>query len=101
MAAIASFAVCFCCGWLGLWVDVLTVFAVVTAALLIGDSPLSLLLNGFAVVVRQGQALRTGHRSSRGVAQDVPFFIAARLERRAEALTETGTGYEGTLERAM
>src|ERR1017187_3756575 len=31
--------------------DVLTVFAVVTAALLIGDSPLSLLLNGRAVVV--------------------------------------------------
>jgi len=34
--------------------------------------------------------LRTGHRSARGVAQDVPFFTAARLERRAGALTETG-----------
>ena len=32
-------------------IDGLTVFAVVMAALLIGDSPLSLLLNGFAVVV--------------------------------------------------
>jgi len=44
----------------------------------------------FAVAVRQGKALRTGHRSARGVAQDVPLFTAARLERRAGALTETG-----------
>src|ERR1035437_581623 len=51
LAAIASFAVCFCCGWYELSVDGLTVFAVVMAALLIGVSPLSLLLNGFAVVV--------------------------------------------------
>src|ERR1035437_4284290 len=51
LAAIASFAVCFCCGWYELSVDGLTVFAVVIAALLIGVSPLSLLLNGFAVVV--------------------------------------------------
>jgi reverse transcriptase-like protein len=29
-------------------------------------------------------------RPARGVAQDAPFFIAARLERRAGALTETG-----------
>ena len=39
--------------------------------------------------VSKGQELRTGHRSARGVAQDVPFFTAARLERRAGALTET------------
>jgi serine/threonine protein kinase len=51
--------------------------------------------------VSKGQELRTGHRSARGVAQDVPFFTAARLERRAGALTETGTGYEGTLGRAI
>jgi hypothetical protein len=37
--------------------------------------------------------LRTGHRSARGVAQDAPFFTAARLERRAGALTETDIGY--------
>jgi hypothetical protein len=143
----------------GVRVDVLTVFAVLMAALLMGVSPLSLLLNGravvvhtttpwprptpagvatarggespracngaqrewkapwsaqtehkrsaedwgtpcgregrsplgrvFAVAVRQGQALRTGHRSARGVAQDAPFFTAARLERRAGA---TGPG---------
>ena len=35
--------------------------------------------------------MRTGDRSARGVAQDVPFFTAARLERRAGALTETDT----------
>ena len=52
-----------------------------------GQSPLGRV---FAVAVRQGQALRTGHRSARGVAQDAPFFTAARLERRAGALTETG-----------
>jgi RNA-directed DNA polymerase len=40
--------------------------------------------------VSKGQALRTGHRSARGVAQDVPFFTAARLERRAGALIGTG-----------
>src|ERR1035438_2284282 len=39
--------------------------------------------------VSKGQALRTGHRSARGVAQDAPFFTAARLERRAGALTKT------------
>ena len=55
----------------------------------------------FAVAVRQGQALWTGDRSARGVAQDVPFFTATRLERRAGALTETGTDYEGTLARAI
>ena len=49
-----------------------------------GRSPLGRV---FAVAVRQGQALRTGHGSARGVAQDVPFFTAARLERRAGALT--------------
>jgi len=31
--------------------------------------------------------LRTGHRSARGVAQDAPFLTAARLKRRAGALT--------------
>jgi hypothetical protein len=40
--------------------------------------------------VSKGQALRTGYRSARGVAQDVPFFTAARLERRAGALIGTG-----------
>ena len=55
-----------------------------------GRSPLG---GVFAVAVRQGQALRTGHRSARGVAQDVPFFTAARLERRAGALTETVESY--------
>jgi len=54
-----------------------------------GQSPLGRV---FAVAVRQGQALRTGHRSARGVAQDVPFFTAARLERRAGALTGTADG---------
>jgi len=44
----------------------------------------------FAVAVREGQELRTGDRSARGVAQDAPFITAARLERRAGALTETG-----------
>jgi hypothetical protein len=29
------------------------------------------------------------NRPARGVAQDAPFFTAARLERRAGALTET------------
>jgi hypothetical protein len=42
-----------------------------------GRSPLGRV---FVVAVRQGQALRTGHRSARGVAQDVPLFTAARLE---------------------
>jgi len=42
----------------------------------------------------KGKALRTGHRSARGVAQDVPFFTAARLKRRAGALTETGRSYK-------
>src|ERR1035441_4464838 len=51
-----------------------------------GRSPLGRV---FAVAVRQGQALRTGDRSARGVAQDAPFLTAARLERRAGALTET------------
>jgi hypothetical protein len=51
----------------------------------------------FALAARQGQALRTGHRSARGVAQDVLFFTAARLERRAGALTETEISYEGIL----
>jgi hypothetical protein len=41
------------------------------------------------------------NRPARGVAQDVPFFTAARLERRAGALTEAGTGYEGMLGRAI
>ena len=49
-----------------------------------GQSPLEGVV---AVAVRQGQALRTGHRSARGVAQDAPFSISARLERRAGALT--------------
>jgi hypothetical protein len=39
--------------------------------------------------VSKGQALRTGHRSAKGVAQDAPYFTAARLEHRAGALTET------------
>jgi len=56
-----------------------------------GQSPLA---RFFAVAVRQGQALRTGHRSARGVAQDAPFFTAARLERRAGALTETERSYK-------
>ena len=30
------------------------------------------------------------NRPARGVAQDAPFFTAARLERRAGALTEAG-----------
>src|ERR1035438_2963042 len=38
---------------------------------------------------------------SRGVAQDAPFFTAARLERRAGALTQTAVSYEGTLVRAI
>jgi hypothetical protein len=42
-----------------------------------------------------GKGRRCGkERPARGVAQDVPFFTAARLERRAGALTETGIGYE-------
>ena len=41
--------------------------------------------------------LRTGHKSARGVAQDAPFIIAARLERRAGALTGTAISYEGML----
>jgi hypothetical protein len=41
-----------------------------------------------------GSALRAGHRPARGVAQDVPFSSAARLERRAGALTETGSSYK-------
>jgi hypothetical protein len=41
--------------------------------------------------------LRTGHRSARGVAQDAPFFTAARLERRAGALTEKRRGYKSGL----
>jgi hypothetical protein len=44
--------------------------------------------------VSKGQALRTGHRSARGVAQDAPFLTAARLERRAGALTGTGSSYK-------
>ena len=48
--------------------------------------------------VSKGQALRTGHRSARGVAQDVPFFTAARLERRAGALTGKVPGYECVVE---
>ena len=56
-----------------------------------GQSPLGRV---FAVAVRQGQALRTGHRSARGVAQDAPFFTAARLERRAGALTKTVGSYK-------
>ena len=52
-----------------------------------GQSPLGKV---FAFAVGQGQALRTGHRSARGVAQDAPFISAVRLERRAGALTETG-----------
>src|ERR1035438_8380502 len=51
--------------------------------------------------VSKGQALRTGHRSARGVARGVTFFTAARLERRAGARTETGISYEGMLERAI
>jgi hypothetical protein len=34
-----------------------------------------------------GSALRAGYRPARGVAQGAPFFTAARLERRAGALT--------------
>src|ERR1019366_3320725 len=56
-----------------------------------GRSPLERV---FAVTFRQGQALRTGHKSARGVAQDVPFFTAARLERRAGALTGTTGSYD-------
>jgi hypothetical protein len=41
------------------------------------------------------------NRPARGVAQDVPFFTAARLERRAGALTETGIGYERMSGRAI
>ena len=38
-----------------------------------------------------GKGRRRGkERPARGVAQDVPFFTAARLERRAGALTDTG-----------
>ena len=51
--------------------------------------------------VSKGQALRTGHRSARGVAQDAPFFTAARLERRAGALTGAVTRYEGALVREI
>jgi hypothetical protein len=47
------------------------------------------------VAVRQGQALRTGDRSARGVAQDVPLYTAARLERRAGALAGRVESYVG------
>jgi hypothetical protein len=40
-----------------------------------------------------GSALRAGYRPARGVAQDAPFITAARLKRRAGALTETGGSY--------
>jgi hypothetical protein len=43
--------------------------------------------------VSKGETLRTGHRSARGVAQDAPFLTAARPERRAGALIQSGGGY--------
>jgi len=72
---------------------------------LLGNSEkqiLAKLLNVPLSVDGQGeQALRTGDRSARGVAQDAPFFTAVRLERRAGALTETGISYEVLLERTI
>jgi hypothetical protein len=43
--------------------------------------------------------LRTGDRSARGVAQDAPFLIAARLERRAGALTKAAERHDFTFAR--
>ena len=54
-----------------------------------GQSPLGRV---FAVAVRQGQELRTGDRSARGVAQDAPFLIAARLERSKRNKDREGSG---------
>jgi hypothetical protein len=62
------------------------------------ELPLAALAAAFVLVfqqIRDGVAGR--NRPARGVAQDVPFFTAARLERRAGALTETVGGYEGIL----
>jgi hypothetical protein len=59
---------------LGFWVDVVTVFAVVIVALLIGSSPLLLLLN-WGSVVANNYALALAHASGgsnckgRGISQ--------------------------------
>jgi hypothetical protein len=55
------------------------------------------------VMQSHSQDRRRGKRrrdsSARGVAQDVPFFTAARLERRTGALTGTGgCDYFGLME---
>jgi len=48
------------------------------------------LRKGFCCCFSAREGVAGRNRPARGVAQDAPFFTAARLERRAGALTETG-----------